>query len=201
MKRVENDTKQVKKCSKCKIEKELDQFGKLSKSKDKHNSYCKKCKSNYDKQWNQNNKEHVKNYTQITKPIKQKYQKEYDKHYKPFKYKNDPKHKLSLLLRTSIHKHIKRNKLESSNILLGCTIGFYKNYLESLFKPEMNWSNHGTVWEIDHIIPLVKFDLTKLSEQKKCFNYKNTQPLFSTTEIAESFGYKNEIGNKNKADL
>jgi hypothetical protein len=34
--------------------------------------------------------------------------------------------------------------------------------------------------------------------QKKCFNYNNLQPLFKTTQIAESFGYINNIGNRNK---
>lgn len=42
---------------------------------------------------------------------------------------------------------------------------------------EMNWNNHGEVWEIDHIIPCSNFDLTKEEEQKKCFHYLNTQPL------------------------
>lgn len=64
----------------------------------------------------------------------------------------------------------------------------------------MNWQNWGTVWELDHILPCVSFDLTKLEEQQKCFHYTNLQPLFKTTEIAESYGYKNEIGNRNKYD-
>ena len=34
----------------------------------------------------------------------------------------------------------------------------------------------------------------------KAFGYENTQPLFKTTEIAESYGYKNEIGNRDKGD-
>jgi hypothetical protein len=64
----------------------------------------------------------------------------------------------------------------------------------------MNWSNHGVVWEIDHIIPLSSFDFKKEIEIYKAFHYTNLQPLFKTTEIAESYGYKNEIGNRNKGD-
>lgn len=64
----------------------------------------------------------------------------------------------------------------------------------------MNWANHGKIWEIDHIIPLSSFDLTIEENIYKAFNYKNTQPLFKTTSIAESFGYKNYVGNREKSD-
>ena len=64
----------------------------------------------------------------------------------------------------------------------------------------MDWKNWGTVWEIDHIKPCSSFDLTNLDHQKQCFNFKNTQVLFKTTEIAEQYGYINEIGNRNKSN-
>ena len=74
-----------------------------------------------------------------------------------------------------------------------------KQHLESQFKPEMNWENHGKIWEIDHIKPCISFDLTNIEQQKQCFHYTNLQPLFKTSELAESFGYINEIGNRNKS--
>ena len=64
----------------------------------------------------------------------------------------------------------------------------------------MNWKNHGKIWEVDHITPLSKFDLTIEENIYKAFNYRNTQPLFKTTVIAESFGYKGYIGNRNKSN-
>ena len=36
-------------------------------------------------------------------------------------------------------------------------------------------------------------------EQQLCFHYTNTQPLFKTTKIAESFGYVNYVGNRDKS--
>lgn len=30
-------------------------------------------------------------------------------------------------------------------------------HLESLFTSEMNWSNYGSYWQIDHIIPISLF--------------------------------------------
>ena len=70
--------------------------------------------------------------------------------------------------------------------LLGCSIKEYKNYLEKKFYDhpasgiKMTWRNHGLKgWHIDHRKPLIKFDLKKIKEQKKAFNYKNTQPMWA----------------------
>jgi hypothetical protein len=62
--------------------------------------------------------------------------------------------------------------------LIGCNIKFLKKYLKKQFKSGMSWSNYGK-WHIDHIIPCIKFDLRKESEQRKCFNYSNLQPLWA----------------------
>jgi len=82
--------------------------------------------------------------------------------------------------------------------ILGCTAEEFKQYIESLFSPEMTWENHGDIWEIDHILPCASFDFTQEGDLGKCFHYSNHQPLFKTTEIAESFGYTDQIGNRNK---
>lgn len=107
--------------------------------------------------------------------------------------------KIEMKLRSLIKEAIKRQlKNSKATTLLGCTIPECRNYIESLFKPEMNWSNYGKIWELDHIIGCCNYDLFKLHHQQQCFHYTNFQPLFSTTKIAESFGYIGYIGNKNK---
>ncbi len=71
------------------------------------------------------------------------------------------------------------NELKKNRTIeyLGCSIGEYVTYLESKFTPEMTWENQGTYWEIDHIKPIDKFDLTNSNELIECFHYSNTQPL------------------------
>jgi hypothetical protein len=64
----------------------------------------------------------------------------------------------------------------------------------------MTWGNYGIIWEIDHKIPLSSFDLIQEENIPKAFSYLNTQPLFKTTEIAKSFGYEDQIGNRNKSN-
>jgi hypothetical protein len=69
--------------------------------------------------------------------------------------------------------------------LLGCSVDFLKQHLESLFTEDMNWNNYGRkyntrCWEIDHIEPCVSFNLANPEDQKKCFHYTNLQPLWAS---------------------
>lgn len=186
-------------------------------NKEKRNEYIKQYQNlskdqikEYQQLWYLNNKEKLKNIYDSKKEIKLSYQKEYYqnnkekrneylKHYHKNKYNNDVDFKLSISFRTRIIAALKGNfKGDKTFSLLGCNIKEFKLYLETQFLKEMNWDNHGDIWEIDHIKPCAMFDLTDPKQQKECFNYTNHQPLFKTTEIAESFGYKNHIGNRNK---
>jgi len=87
--------------------------------------------------------------------------------------------KLGTNLRNRVNLALKRNSKKGKTLeLLGCTIKKLRQYLESKFKPGMTWKNYGK-WHIDHIIPCCQFNLSKKSEQFKCFNYKNLQPLWA----------------------
>lgn len=96
------------------------------------------------------------------------------------KYKTDANLRLQNVLRIRILHAIQNqstNKAYKSIELLGCTITVVRDYIEKQFNNGMTWLNHGKLWEIDHIIPISSFDLTKSDEQKKAFNYTNLQPL------------------------
>jgi len=99
--------------------------------------------------------------------------------------KIDPDFKLRVLLRHRLYLAIKKDCKKTSAInLLGCSILFLKKYLELLFQYGMTWKNHGE-WHIDHIKPCASFDLTKESEQKKCFHYTNLQPLWAKDNLTK----------------
>ncbi len=98
---------------------------------------------------------------------------------------SDPEFRLSSNLRTRLNKAIKSNAKTGSAVSdLGCTIKYLKSYLESMFKIGMTWDNYGK-WHIDHIKPLISFDLTNPLELKKACHYTNLQPLWATDNLVK----------------
>jgi ribosome-binding ATPase YchF (GTP1/OBG family) len=215
----------MKKCNKCSEEKLLNAFGIRSKEKDGLNPSCKECikeqnkkyyftskkdymkqhnqkqeVKEYNKQWIEENKDRFKeNRKKWNEDNKEKI-KEYSLVYSKKIYHNNIDYKISLNLRNRLNDALKNNIKTSSVIkLLGCSLKDFKLYLEQQFLPEMNWKNHGTMWEIDHIKPCASFELSDLTQQSSCFNYTNHQPLFKTTKIAKSLGYENYVGNRDKS--
>lgn len=72
------------------------------------------------------------------------------------------------------------SKLDTYDDLIGCSIRTLMAHLESKFSDNMTWSNYGLGgWQIDHIIPCSSFKLSDIDEQKKCFHFKNLQPLWA----------------------
>ena len=66
--------------------------------------------------------------------------------------------------------------------LIGCSIPELKAHLESRFKVGMSWENRS-LWHMDHVIALAKFDLTKESDQRAAFHYTNLQPLWASENL------------------
>lgn len=97
------------------------------------------------------------------------------------RFKTDPNYKIKVNLRSRFYHALKGNfKRQKTLDLLGCSIEELRQHLEAQFLPGMSWSNHTTHgWHIDHKKPCNSFDLTKESEQLKCFNFKNLQPLWA----------------------
>jgi hypothetical protein len=91
-------------------------------------------------------------------------------------------------LRTRLGSALKSQKAIKSNKtmdLVGCSIPYLRGYLEAKFKEGMTWENHGE-WHIDHIKPCASFNLLDEVEQKKCFHYKNLQPLWASENLSKS---------------
>jgi hypothetical protein len=188
-------------CYKCKLSKDKTDFHKRTKNKRGYDDWCKSCKKEYHKAYSVNSRDVIYAYKNKNRDKIQDYQAEYMRKYTFDRYHNDESYRIKCLLRARIYgafKHTQTTKHNKTTDLIGCSYDQLKSHLESQFKPEMNWNNHGVVWEIDHIKPCSFFNLTNVEQQKQCFHYTNLQPLFKTTILAESLGYTNEIGNRNK---
>jgi hypothetical protein len=93
--------------------------------------------------------------------------------------------KISANLRIRVYKALKQNNKSLKTLeLLGCTIEFFKEYLESKFLFGMSWENYGVYgWHIDHIKPCASFDLSDPKQQQECFHYTNLQPLWAIDNL------------------
>jgi hypothetical protein len=88
--------------------------------------------------------------------------------------------KIKNRLRSRLSHAIKNNEKYGSAVEdLGCSIEELKHHLESKFQLGMTWDNYGiNGWEIDHIKPLFRFNLTNKEEFFKANHYSNLQPLW-----------------------
>jgi hypothetical protein len=171
-----------KECIICKNIKKRKDFPKSLQHKDGHGPYCKLCccliskkkRNSNTSEWREKHREQQKIWRKNNKIKVSKSKKKW----KINRRKRDPifrlKESLYARLRLALHG---KTKSKSTLELLGCSMDDFKNHLQSKFYTNMSWDNYGSYWHIDHIIPCSKFDLTKESEQKKCFHYSNLQPL------------------------
>jgi len=110
--------------------------------------------------------------------------------------KNDIQYVIAHRLRSRIQTALRcqwSEKAVESVELLGCTIKEYIFYLEQKFTEGMSWGNRDQ-WHVDHIKPCVSFDLTDVDQQKECFHYSNTQPMW-TIENLQKGGKYESTGN------
>ena len=73
-------------------------------------------------------------------------------------------------------------------------------WIEFRFDNNMNWDNYGDLWQIDHILPITKFDFNNKNDISICFHWTNLQPLYkcenkSKTNKLELHYYYNNIVN------
>jgi len=79
---------------------------------------------------------------------------------------------------TAIRQILKCNQQKSKyNKIFGLSCDDLRSYIESLFKPNMNWENYGkNGWEIDHIIPQSK--AKTLRQLYKLNHHTNLRPVW-----------------------
>lgn len=120
------------------------------------------------------------------------------------KYHNNPNERLGRNYRGYMRDYIFRNIITKGiDKLIGLDREKMRDWLEFNFKPGMNWDNYSTFWNIDHVKPCSKFDLTDDEELKKCFFWKNTIPVYCKENLQKynKENENNEIYMKIRAEL
>jgi hypothetical protein len=168
-------SKETKVCSKCNEEKSWNEFRINRRT-------CKDCEKKYGrnynkehqdirKKWQEENKEHfselkAKRYQNNKEKIRDKYNTQYSE---------DKCFRIRKLLQRKISTNI--SKIKSTKKYVGTKYENVARWLEFNFTDEMTWENYGTFWDIDHVIPVSKWDLKNEEEIELCFNWKNLSPL------------------------
>lgn len=195
----------IKICTKCKLFKPLEDFAKNNQQVSGYACHCKDCMNKYRKihsiqiakskhNWYKKNfkrlQQRKKEYREINKEQISNYRKNYYQKNKKIEFKNaniyrqnqyntNISYKLLHIARTRIRLALRKlDKSLSTIFLIGCEIDYLMYHLQEQFKPGMSWDNYGE-WHVDHIRPCASFDLSKPSEQRKCFHYMNLQPLWA----------------------
>ena len=170
----------LKRCSKCKNEKELSEFN-FRKDTQKYRNQCRDCIKFINEEYKTKNKDEInlykKNYFQHNK------KKIYE--YRKSRRKTDVNFRLICNTRRRIHHALNgKSRSISTKEILGIDIETYKKWIEWQMTPDMTWDNI----EIDHIKPICMFDVSKDEELREAFNWKNTQSLLK--EVHQQKGIK-----------
>lgn len=183
----------MKPCGKCKII--SSDFSRRNRSKDGLQANCKKCMLEYAQKWAKANKDRVsaaskrwkrKNPYKV-KQIQEKRvrNKASRQKYEKTRYHKDENFRLRKLLRGRVRAALAgKYRCDSAISGLGCSVESLKLHLETQFKEGMNWNNQG-LWHIDHIKPLVQFDLTDVAQFLEACHYTNLQPLWGKENLAK----------------
>lgn len=161
----------------------------------KNKDRIKEYQASYYKENGERIRERVANWKSENKDVVDAYNKRYReeqehkrKHSEYIKRRRaeDPKYKMVCdvrnMLNNAFNKRMKVGKQKRTEEILGCTIDFFIEYLQSQFKEGMTIENHGE-WHIDHIIPLSS--ATTEEEVIKLNHYTNLQPLWAKENIVK----------------
>ena len=61
--------------------------------------------------------------------------------------------------------------------LAGCSLEWFRSWIEHQWQPGMTWENYGTHWCFDHVTPKAAFDFLDEAQARACNDWRNFQPL------------------------
>ena len=184
-------------CRYCKKNKPLDRFY-LNKKTDKYESKCKDCKHEYKKERQRKNPEAYKKaqkkwYESKGRQWKVNYENENREKINKRdreRYKNDSLYRTKKILRNRLASTINGKKIYNKMIeKIGINLDIFNEWLEFQFTPEMNWSNQGTYWTIDHVIPIDYFIKNK---EPGMHHWSNLRPQYGP----DNYRKNNKIDEK-----
>lgn len=157
----------TKQCTKCYEEKPLEDYHNLKRGKYGKCSYCKECANSWNKEWTNENRDHIR--------------KRYVS-YSSKRRKEGANWYFNRILSNQVRRFILDKKGKRTEDILGETFDNVRRHLEKQFEDGMNWNNFGE-WHIDHIVPLSSG--RNQEELIKLNHYTNLQPLWAKDNLSK----------------
>lgn len=152
-----------KDCSKCKEWRPLKEYNINPKHWDNLRTQCIHC---------------LHTYRTVERDVAQK--RLYQQKYEYEQRKTNPQFKLRSKIRKGTRDAFVNYVKTKKNVhikLLGCMSEDFYHHIKSMFEEGMKDENYGEHWQMDHILPLSKFDLTNAEEFLEACHWSNIQPL------------------------
>lgn len=212
MKNKNIDNCLIKKCNKCGIEKNINEYYSNKYGKNGLNSVCKTCKNKKLKEYYEKNKDKIKivekeyreknkdkigirkKKNNIENPEKAKayrekikpWMSEYMRKYKSERMKNDLEFKLRQTIGSRFRIDIKTQSVKKTCKMFAYTNIHVSEYIDH-FKKDPLWIDYmsGLDIHIDHIVPASAFDLKNSIEIKKCYSLKNLRLLYAKDNMSK----------------
>ena len=70
--------------------------------------------------------------------------------------------------------------------LLGCSNSFLQRWIIHQLYGNMTIENFGSLWQIDHCLPIASFNILDEIDMQKCFNWVNLRPMYPNKIISKS---------------
>ena len=102
--------------------------------------------------------------------------------------KSDSNYKLACNLRSRTGTAFKPQNVRKTNKtfdLFGSSRSFFKDWIFHQLYGNMSIENYGSVWQIDHCLPIASFNIMDEIDMKKCFNWVILRPMHSNENISK----------------
>ena len=155
----------MKRCSKCKTISLKCNFNKDVSTRDGLNPICKVCRLRYYNEKRERKLQYQKLYAKQNRTVINNYEKN--------KRKTDFNYKIAYNIRVRTNRAFKslKNKM---NTLLGCSNSHLRKWIIYQLYGLMTSENYGTIWCLDHCIPLKK---TNENDLYKYTTWINLRPM------------------------
>lgn len=195
----------MKACRVCHVVKQLSEFYSRKESPDKRRTDCKVCNNAKKRKWelshpDQNratklagqrrrfaaDPEKVRCYHRSRQSLVQHKKTAYMRE----RRRSDENFRLASVLRAKLSSNLV-GRVNSRGMfeLLGCSMDYFRKYIERKFQAGMSWARYGNrlgCWSLDHRQPLSRFDLTDKEQLLWAFHYSNIQPMWAKENAMKS---------------